>query len=248
MQQYANICVDVWGDFARFTRNSSKVERVTYYVPTPSACRGILNAILCKPLKFYYEITSIEVMNPIKTINIMQNGVRDKISVKSAKNNKGYSYLSGGNLSRAFPQQQTLYLKDVYYRIHARIVLRDDAPDDANIFSLRDQFYRMVTGGKCLMSPYLGARECMCYFGPKDLSRRPIDDDADLGIMLYDMFDITDNKQLTTDKSMYESNKDRYTMDVHRSYFHAVMNHGCIQVPYWGSDEILMDDTIYVGK
>lgn len=48
MQQYANVCVDVWGDFARFTRNSSKVERVTYYVPTPSACRGILKMFLYK--------------------------------------------------------------------------------------------------------------------------------------------------------------------------------------------------------
>ena len=69
----AEVCVDVWGDFAMFTRPDSKVERVTYPVPTPSACRGILNAIYSKPNEFYYEVTQIDVMHPIRLMTLKRS-------------------------------------------------------------------------------------------------------------------------------------------------------------------------------
>lgn len=70
MQQYANVCVDVWGDWAMFTRPDSHVERATYPIPTPAACRGVLSAIYNKPVEFYYEITQIDVMKPIRLMTL----------------------------------------------------------------------------------------------------------------------------------------------------------------------------------
>lgn len=63
MKESCDVVVDIWGDFAMFTRPDCKVERATYYCPTPSACRNILNAIYFKPPEFYYEITGIEIMS-----------------------------------------------------------------------------------------------------------------------------------------------------------------------------------------
>lgn len=76
------IVIDLWGDFALFTRTEAKVERSTYDVPTPSAIRGILEAILCKPVEFRYQVTSIEVIKPINTITFMRNEVKEKADVK----------------------------------------------------------------------------------------------------------------------------------------------------------------------
>ena len=64
----SEVAVDVWGKIAMFTPPESKIERVSYSVPTPSACRGILCSIYLKPIEFYYEIKRIEVMKPIRTI------------------------------------------------------------------------------------------------------------------------------------------------------------------------------------
>ena len=68
-----NWCLEVWGDYACFTRPEMKVERVSYDVITPSAARGIFEAILWKPA-LNWHITKIEVMNPIKWISIRRNG------------------------------------------------------------------------------------------------------------------------------------------------------------------------------
>ena len=57
-----SVSLDVWGDFACFTQSDAKVERVSYLIPTPSACRGILEAIYAKPVEFMYQITGIEVI------------------------------------------------------------------------------------------------------------------------------------------------------------------------------------------
>lgn len=65
--------VEVWGDFACFSRPESKVERLSYPVITPSAARGILSAIYSKPVEFYWQVTRIEVLKPIRFISFKRN-------------------------------------------------------------------------------------------------------------------------------------------------------------------------------
>lgn len=77
------VVIEVWGDFACFTRPEAKVERLSYPVPTPSAIRGILSAIYSKPKEFYWQINRIEVLNPIKFISFKRNEVKKKTDGKN---------------------------------------------------------------------------------------------------------------------------------------------------------------------
>lgn len=230
MGQYADVCVDVWGDFAMFTRPDSKVERVTYLVPTPSACRGILNAIYSKPREFYYEITQIDVMKPIRLMTIKKNEVKSKVNVSSAMKELDYHIDTTDRT-----QRMSTYIRDVYYRIHARLVIRDDAPAGINLPRVLEQFYRRVRSGKCFFQPALGTRECLCYFSPENKEMKPIQESQDFGIMLYDVFDIKNNKPLDT-SSKGKTNSCKPMV----SFFHAIMENGCVRVPTFDSGELLM--------
>lgn len=223
----AEIVIDVWGDFAMFTRPESKVERTTYYVPTPSACRGILNAIYSKPIEFYYEITKIEIMNPIRTMSVQKNEIK---SIANSKKIYDEDYFI--DTSKVRTQRISTYLRDVYYRIHASIIKREDAPPKINIQSLKSQFERRVNSGKCFFQPCFGTKECMCFFSPVDVNKKPLNINQNLGIMLYDVFDITNNIPLDTSK------KDQNIIKV--SFFNAEVKHGVIDVPNWGSEKILV--------
>ena len=77
------ITIELFGDFACWTPPWAKVERLTYSIPTPSAVRGILSAIYSKPIEFYWQVTRIEVLNPIKYLSFMRNEVKSTASVKS---------------------------------------------------------------------------------------------------------------------------------------------------------------------
>lgn len=228
MKESCDVVVDIWGDFAMFTRPDCKVERATYYCPTPSACRNILNAIYFKPPEFYYEITGIEIMNPIQTISVMKNEVK-KVATPANIKKPGYSIISSDERT----QRMNTYLRDVYYRIHAKLVKREDAPDCISISRLKAQFERRLAHGKCFTQPYFGTRECMAYFSEPDYSRDHIHDDYDFGIMLYDVFDITNNVPLNT-----EDKKKSCSTCV--SFFNAKMCDGVVNVPAWGSDELLL--------
>jgi CRISPR-associated protein Cas5d len=215
------VVVDVWGDFACFTQTESKVERVTYDVPTPSACRGVLSAIYCKPAEFYYEITKIEVMNPIRYLSMKRNEVMRKAD---KKHQPLYS-------EEIRTQRGTVYLRDVYYRIHARMIKRPDYNKPNAEEKFRTQFTKRVERGKCFYQPFLGTKECMCFFGPPDMERCPTKEDRDLGIMLYDIFDIRDNTPLDTENG---------TGNIRPSYYHPHMIKGVIQVPGYESGEIMI--------
>ena len=229
MAASAEICVDVWGDFAMFTRPDSKIERMTYNIPTPSACRGVLNAIYSKPKEFYYEITQIDIMKPIRTIPVRKNEVQMAADASKAKD-PGYFI----DTSEYRTQRMNTYLRDVYYRIHAKIIMQDNTDPRINIASLKDQFERRVSKGKCFFQPALGTRECMCYFSEPDMTMQPISESADFGIMLYDVFDITkDNSEKTLD-----TRKKSLNLCTCVSFFHAEMNNGIVKIPEWDSDEI----------
>ena len=212
------ISIEVFGDFACFTPPWAKVERLTYPVPTPSAARGIFSAIYAKPSEFYWQITRIEVLNPIKYINFMRNEVKSTALIQS----DAAAAIIYTDEDRT--QRQTQALKDVRYRISA--VICKQPSFDGSDEQLYDQAYRRIRGGKAFVQPSLGLREFVCYFEESDGTRAPIDDSRDLGLMVYDVFDLHDC-------SVSKKVKPRLSL------YHAVMEHGVINVPPYDSDEVL---------
>ena len=201
--------VRVWGDLACFTRPEMKVERVSYPVMTPSAARGILEAIYWKP-EFDWRIEEIRVLNEIRYFSILRNEVNSKQSAASAK---GWADNGGGYCAdedRA--QRHTLALRDVAYVIKAFPELRSHATADTAAY--KDQFRRRVQRGQCLHRPALGCREFAAWFGPPDRDERPIPESADLGLMLFDL--VYDDSQRGPNKPVF---------------FEARLEGGVLQVP-----------------
>jgi CRISPR-associated protein Cas5d len=179
---YPPLAVKVWGDFACFTRPEMKVERVSYPVPTPSAARGILEAIFWKP-QFSWRVEEIWVLNEIRYASFVRNEVNSRQSERAAatwaRHGGGYD----ATADRA--QRHTLALRDVTYLIRAQVVVKLGVEADAAKF--RDQFRRRVHAGRCFAQPYLGCREFTAFFGPPDGTERPIVRTEDLGAMLLDL-------------------------------------------------------------
>lgn len=149
----------VWGPYACFTRPEMKVERVSYDVMTPSAARGILEAILWKPA-IKWNVLQIDVLNSIKWISVRRNEVGSKIPVgnlKSAMNN-GEGHL-GIKIEDDRQQRAGLFLKDVVYTIHAEFEMTERAGDQDNIIKFEEMFKRRAGRGQCFHRPYLGCRE-----------------------------------------------------------------------------------------
>lgn len=170
MEKGYEICVDLWGPMACFSALGLKAERYSTDVPTPSAIRGCLSAIYCKPEEFWWRVRRIEVMSPIRRIAVMLNEVTARGDMKPFDPNG----------CRA--QRNTSYLKDVRYRVTAEIVPHDGF-DGAQLLK---QAERRIRKGQCFMQPYLGTRECTCYFAPADMSVAPEGGDRDMNIMQYD--------------------------------------------------------------
>lgn len=212
------IVLEVWGDFAAFCPPYSKVERLTCPVPTPSAARGILSAIYAKPAEFWWQITRIEVLNPIRYITFKMNEVKSTVSVKgSVENSILYT-------DEDRTQRQTQALRDVRYRIAA--IIRPQPGFQGSAEQLYQQALRRIRSGKCFYQPCLGLRDFSCYFEESDGTRPPIDDSMDLGLMVYDVFDPRD---CTVRKKAQPK----------LSLYHAVMEHGIIQVPPYESSDVL---------
>ena len=176
--QYTTHKVKVFGEYACFTRPEMKVERVSYDVMTPSAARAIFEAILWKP-EIRWQITKIDVLNPIKWQTIKRNEIASKQSIHS----------DGIEVEDVKHRQQrsSLILKDVAYVIHGYFELTEKAKDPAIKYS--EMFERRLAKGQCFYQPYLGCREFSGYFEPvNEESSKPLPDlNQDLGYMLYDM-------------------------------------------------------------
>jgi len=153
-----NQALDVWGDFACFSRPEMKVERFSYPVITPSAARGIYDAIYCKPTEFRWQITKIEILKPPSYIALRRNEVKDKISEKAL-----VSYMDGKKEpepifadlnadTKGRTQRQTMALKNVQYRLHAEIRPWDGFENRLN--GMEEQFRRRAKHGKCIYQPY----------------------------------------------------------------------------------------------
>jgi CRISPR-associated protein Cas5d len=173
--------VQVWGDFACFTRPEMKVERVSYPVMTPSAARGVLEAIFWKP-EFTWRLHEIAVLRPVRSFSILRNEMNSRQSDRTARGwiEKGGGYAADDDRA----QRHTLALRGVAYRITASIELRPHATDD--VAKYRDQFQRRVRDGRCFATPYLGCREFSASFGPAG-GEHAIDVSEDLGSMLLDI-------------------------------------------------------------
>ena len=208
------IQMEVWGDFACFSRPESKVERLTYPVMTPSAARGILSAVYSKPPEFYWQVKRIEVLKPIRYLSFKRNEV-----INSKLGKKPKPMLVEDDRT----QRQTVVLKDVRYRITAEIKPQKDYK--GTVSQLYEQAQRRIKGGKCFFQPSLGMREFVCYFGePTDA--QPIPDTLDLGIMLYDVFDL--HKYEVTPKA-----------EPFVTVFEAKLENGVLDVPYFDSELVL---------
>jgi CRISPR-associated protein Cas5d len=181
MSEMPPLAVKVWGERACFTRPEMKVERVSYSVMTPSAARGVLEAIFWKP-EFAWRVREIAVLKPIRHFSMVRNEVNSVASEKTARSwaSEGGGYFA--DQDRA--QRHTLGLRDVAYVIRADVVLKAHATDD--VAKYRDQFRRRVERGQCFHRPYLGCREFAADFGPVDGSETAIDHTDDLGRMLFD--------------------------------------------------------------
>ncbi len=183
MSRYPPVEVKVWGDLACFTRPEMKVERVSYPLPTPSAARGILEAIFWKP-EFRWRVRQIKVLRPVRWFSVRRNEVKDKVHARTVR---GWAKdgIGGYVASERRTQRHTLALRDVAYVISADVELREHV--DVDPAKYRDQFRRRVRQGRCFNQPYLGCREFSASYEEPDGSEEPVPWTEDLGLMLYDL-------------------------------------------------------------
>lgn len=182
----------VSGANACFTRPEMKVERVSYDVMTPSAARGILEAILWKPA-IRWKIQQIDVLNHIKWVSVRRNEVGAVVSAKSAqavmKKSKGRLGIYADDPKNR-EQRAGLFLRDVAYIIHAVFEITQKAGEEDNVTKFEQMFIRRSTNGQCFHRPYFGCREFPVDFEliPQSAGRLPtIPESRDLGWMLYDL-------------------------------------------------------------
>ncbi|NOZ23498.1 MAG: type I-C CRISPR-associated protein Cas5 [Planctomycetes bacterium] len=180
----------VSGRNACFTRPEMKVERVSYDVMTPSAARGILEAILWKPA-IKWNVLQIDVLNPIKWESVRRNEVGKKAIKPSAAAMRGDAVEPLGMFIEKERQQRAgLFLRDVAYVIHAEFELTNRAAEGDTVTKFTEMFIRRASNGQCFHRPYFGCREFPVDFEfiPRDTdSPPPFDLTKDLGWMLYDL-------------------------------------------------------------
>ncbi len=182
----------VSGEYACFTRPEMKVERVSYDVMTPSAARGILEAILWKPA-ISWKILRIDVLRPIRWFSIRRNEVASVVSAKNVSSamKKGQGKLGTYvDVGKERQQRAALILRDVQYVIHACFEMTERAGPEDNVTKFQQMFLRRASKGQCFHRPYLGCREFPADFQllrQGDEAPPAIAEDRELGWMLFDM-------------------------------------------------------------
>ena len=216
------IQLEAWGDYALFTRPEMKVERVSYDVMTPSAARGLLEAIYWHP-GLQLVIDRIRVCAPIRFTNLRRNEVKSTVSARAARTvmerGKGALYLC---TSDDIQQRASLLLRDVRYVIEAHFNMTDKASPGDNPGKFQDIVRRRIQRGQFYHQPYFGCREFPAQFQwcetpppcPNELQGT-----RDLGWMLYDM-----------DYSNPE--------DIRPRFFRGTLEDGVLEVPSPDSKEV----------
>lgn len=197
--------VRVWGEFACFSRPEMKVERFSYPIITPSAARGILDAIYCKPVKFRWQVLRVEMLSPPRYIALRRNEVKerapsDRTILQWAEGKEPIqpiladadADLTGSDTTKGRTQRQTMALKNVHYRIHAEI--RPWPGFEGELPALEAQFLRRARRGQAFYQPYLGCREFPAQFvlcEEDEQEPAPFPLDMQVGWVLYDVFDLS---------------------------------------------------------
>jgi len=225
------IQIHVYGDYACFTRPEMKVERVSYNVMTPSAARGILEAIYWKP-EIRWIITAIHVLKPIRFTNIRRNEVADKAGKPTAAMMRGDQVDAPGILiEEARQQRASTLLRDVSYVIEARFeILSGDDHTGKHL----DIFNRRTRRGQCFHQPYFGTREFPASFdliepdGPQPENELPEDQqNRSLGWMLHDIAFLPATKK---DKDSFLDGRGKRVRAEPR-FFNAELKDGILHVP-----------------
>ena len=214
------VCLKVWGEFACFTRPEMKVERVSYDVMTPSAARGVLEAIYWKP-QIRWVVRSIQVLKAIQFTNIRRN----ELGGVGPSDRTLKSYLSGEKTTALAQvieddrqQRAATILKDVAYLVNAHYVVLDKTDPPQKHYEM---FKRRASKGQCFHRPYLGCREFVADFDWHEVDQPAIDESLagkrDLGFMLHDI---------------------DFDNDMTSRFFRAEMENGLIVVPDFHSAEV----------
>lgn len=210
-----SICVEVWGDYACFSRPEMKVERVSYDMMTPSAARGLIEAIYWHPGMRWF-IDRIHVCTPIQFTNIRRNEVKDTISARKVKrvmeSGQGELYLATPD---SIQQRAAMVLRDVRYVIEAHFEMTDRAAEGDNPGKFQDIMKRRLAKGQFYHQPCFGVREFPAHFSPCHQTPpcpEELKGTRDLGWMLLDM-DYSDPQ------------------NIRPMFFRAVLQDGVLEVP-----------------
>lgn len=243
--------LEVWGDLACFTRPEMKVERFSYPVITPSAARGVFDAIYWDGIRekqgreivmrpyFHWQVMRIEVLEMPRYIALRRNEVKDKIPAErtlkawmAGREQPQPIWADGGKDElgtdqKGRTQRQTMALKNVRYRLTAQIVPKPGFAQDYGKFN--SQFERRAKQGKCFQQPYFGCREFPAFFeyvvSQGANIQPPAALDQHLGFMLYDVFDLR--------KDAVRSNENPFI-----TLFDAHIRNGVLEVPPFDSEAV----------
>ena len=177
----------VWGDYACFTRPEMKVERVSYDVITPSAARGVLEAIYWEPA-ITWTVNRIHVLNPIRFDNVRRNEISSKVPLRNVmKATKGGSSSIEVLIEKDRQQRAALVLRDVAYVLEAHFEFKGSG--DNNATKHKEMFERRAAKGQCFHHPYLGCREFPAFFEPivGAVPKSKLTGERNLGWMLHDI-------------------------------------------------------------
>lgn len=194
------IRLEVWGDYACFTRPELKAERYSYDVMTPSAARGILEAVFWHP-GLVWKIDQIFVLAPIAFANIRRNEVGTKLSASNAlaAAQKGKPFFQA--TKKEIVQRASTVLKHPHYVIEAHFDMTKEANASDNSGKFRGMFCRRAKKGQCYHTPYLGCREfpaCFQLWEEEEIRTAYPNESRELGMMLYDMdYDHTEDGALS---------------------------------------------------
>lgn len=204
--------IRVRGEMACFTRPEFSTERVSYEVMTPSAARGVLEAILWKPA-VRWEILSIALLSEVRWIEFRRNEVNSRVSTRDAAS----AALKGSALREFYAdedrtQRNTLALRDVDYLVEARFHMTRLAGAEDNPAKFHEMFSRRLAKGQQHYQPYLGCREFPAIVTVKDDAPPARDETRSLGLMLHDI---------------------NFGVRNEARFFEAKLDHGIVRVPEW---------------
>ena len=218
-----SVSVEVWGDYACFSRPAMKTERVSYDLITPSAARGLLEAIYWHP-GLRWEVDRIRVCRPIRFTNIRRNEVKDTISARKVRTamekGTGELYLA---TSESIQQRAAMVLRDVRYVIEAHFEMTAAAASGDNPGKFQDIIKRRLARGQFYHQPYFGTREFPAHFAPcTEVPPCPEEllGERDMGWMLLDL-DYSNPENITP------------------MFFRATLRDGVLEVPSRSSQEVV---------